>query len=64
MKVLNNIYKLRTELGLSLRDLATLSGVPPGTIDKIENGLSDPRQSTMMKICIGLNKKAEEVFCF
>lgn len=62
MKTFNNIKQLRWERGISLRDLASASGVSYTTISKIENGDTTPTQITMMKISQGLKMKTENVF--
>ena len=40
----------RSLLGWSRRELAIVSGVSPGTIKAIENGLTDARLSTLRKL--------------
>jgi transcriptional regulator with XRE-family HTH domain len=60
--LLNNIYEIRQELGISLRKLEKLSGVDYSSINLIENGIVYPTQINMLKISRGLNKETHEVF--
>lgn len=62
MKIRNSVKQKRLEKGLSIRGLSERSGVSAGTIDKIENGLLNPTQLTMMKISFGLDEDTCEVF--
>lgn len=47
----------RAELGLSLRDLATLADVSYPTISRIENGQDQPRWDTLSKLSAALGKR-------
>ena len=54
-----DIFVLRTEKGLSLRQLAALSGVPASTIADIEHERTDPRWSAIQALVavLGTPKK-------
>lgn len=58
----NKIAFYRVERGLSLRELSMLSGVDPGTINRLENGLSTPRAKTVKALCNALNVPISELF--
>lgn len=62
MVVLNNIYAIRTQQQLSLRELSKLSGVSYVTINKIENGLCSPSQLTMLLLSRALGVPTQLVF--
>lgn len=47
----HRMHALRKNRGLSLRTLATLSGVSKSTISKIENGITDTSIGTLYKLC-------------
>jgi DNA-binding XRE family transcriptional regulator len=61
-KVLNRIKELRKQHGLSQYQLAMLSGLSPSTINDIENGDKNPKQTTMMFIARAFNLKVTQVF--
>ena len=50
------LRNLRSELGLSLRQLSDKVAVSPSTLQKIENNQISPTLSTMLKIAHGLDK--------
>ena len=58
----NKVAFYRITHGLSLRDLAVLSGVDPGTINRLENGLSVPRAKTVKALCDALEVPISELF--
>lgn len=62
MKAKNNIQKIRWERKVTQRELATRSGVSPSTVADIENGLQEPRQSTMIMLAKALELPVTEVF--
>ena len=62
MEISNNIQKLRWEKGMSQRDLASKSGLSRSTIADIENGIEEPKQSSMIAIARALNLPVGEVF--
>lgn len=53
--------KLRTDAGLSVKELADASGVPMSTIGAIERGTRRPLLETARKICRAM-KKSLKVF--
>lgn len=62
MEISNNIQKLRWEKGMSQRDLASKSGLSRSTIADIENGIEEPKQSSMIAIARALDLPVGEVF--
>ena len=46
-----NIRRLRQKQGLSLRELAHLTGITPSMISQIENGKTSPSLATLKNIC-------------
>lgn len=57
----NAFRRARLAAGLDQDVLARLSGVPQGTISRVERG-SDPRLSTAMRLAASLGRPVEEVF--
>jgi quercetin dioxygenase-like cupin family protein len=68
------LHTLRTELGLSLRQLSAKVAVSPSTLQKIEHNQISPTLSTMLRIARGMGKdlqfflepvhaRADVVFC-
>ena len=62
MVLKSNLYELRTERGLSLPQLAQLSGVSVATLNHIENDVSDPRLSTVVAIAWALDVDINQMF--
>lgn len=58
----NKVAYYRVERGLSLRELSSLSGVDSGTINRLENGRSQPRAKTVRALCNALNVPVSELF--
>ena len=56
-KIASKLARARETTGLTLQQLANLSGVAPSTIQKIEAGTMMPSIAVMMKIARGLHKK-------
>jgi len=56
-KIVDKFARERESTGLTLQQLANLSGVAPSTIQKIEAGTMMPSIAVMMKIARGLHKK-------
>ena len=50
--VSKNLKRIRRERGLSLTELAELSGVSKGMLSQIENNGTSPTINTIWKICI------------
>lgn len=60
---MNNIKKIREEIGLGQRELAKLTGLSGGYICHLENGSrKNPSYTTMKKIANALNKDISEIF--
>jgi transcriptional regulator with XRE-family HTH domain len=51
----------RVELGLSVRDLARLSGVNAGDLSKFENGRMIPRAEEFDRVMLVLDERALEL---
>ncbi len=56
-KIGEKLARTREAMGLTLQQIANLSGVAPSTIQKIEAGTMMPSIAVMMKIARGLRKK-------
>lgn len=57
------LRKVRTEQGLTAKELSEASGVPEKNIYRIETGeVADPRLSTVMPLIQALNCSADEIF--
>jgi transcriptional regulator with XRE-family HTH domain len=57
-----SVRKLRTEKSLTLRELATKSGVASSTISKVENGLMSPTYDNILRLAAGLGVDVEALF--
>ena len=60
----NRLKVARVEKGLSQTQLAELVGVSRNTISSIETGQFNPTAKLALILCIALDKKFEELFCF
>ena len=56
-----NLKMLRERRALSLSELALMSNVSRGTINRIENGKQKPSPSTIRKLAQALNVNVEEL---
>jgi transcriptional regulator with XRE-family HTH domain len=56
-KIGDKLARARESMGLTLQQLADISGVAPSTIQKVETGTMMPSIAVMMKIARGLHKK-------
>ena len=56
------LKEIRTLRGLSLLDLANLSGVTESTISRIENHKQEPRPSSMRKLAKALDVTVAELW--
>ncbi len=56
-KIGEKLARARESMGLTLQQIAGLSGVAPSTIQKVEAGTMTPSIAVMMKIARGLRKK-------
>ena len=62
--ILNNLKKIRAEQKLSQSALAEMVGVSRNTISSIETGQFNPTAKLALILCIGLDKKFEDLFYF
>ena len=60
----NRLKVARAEKGLSQTQLAELVGVSRNTISSIETGQFNPTAKLALILCIGLDKKFEDLFYF
>ena len=60
----NNLKAARSEKGLSQQQLADMVGVSRNTISSIETGQFNPTAKLALILCIGCDKKFEELFFF
>lgn len=60
----NHLKIVRTEFGITQKDLADIVGVSRQTISSIENGQFNPTAKLALLLCIALDKKFEELFYF
>lgn len=58
----NKVKLIRTELGMSQKDLAFLVGVTRQTLSLIEKGEYNPTISLCLRLCYRLDKTLNEVF--
>ncbi len=57
----NNLYKIRSERQLTLKQLELLTGVSDSTLNRIENNQTNPTLSTIHKIAKGLKVKINDI---
>ena len=60
--VAKRIRELRTQLGLSMRQLAQRSGLPPEMVSRAERQVSSPSVGTLGQLCKGLGVEPGEFF--
>lgn len=61
--VYNHIQKIRLQQGLTITQLAKLTGLSIGYICHLERGSrQNPSMKVMKKICLALNKDLTDVF--
>lgn len=60
----NRLREARRARGLSQTQLAEMVGVSRNTISSIETGQFSPTAKLALVICIALDKKFEDLFCF
>ena len=56
------IRQLRERKGVSLRELARLSGVGAATLSRIESGEANPRLSTLLRLADVLDVSVTDLF--
>lgn len=57
-----NLYETRTELGITQKELAKLSGIRQSNISRIESGMCSPTIHTLSALALAMNKKLEIKF--
>lgn len=57
-----HLYEIRTSRNLSVRDLATRSGVSKSQINNIENGLKHPTVYTLCLLSLALDVSPYDLF--
>ncbi len=60
----NRLKEVRNNQNLSQRELAEIVGVSRNTISSIERGEFNPTAKLALILCVGLDKKFEELFYF
>ena len=53
------LYETRTDLGISQKELAKLSGIRQSNISRIERGTCSPTINTLSKLAYAMGKKLE-----
>lgn len=62
MTVKYNVHEVRTSQGLTIRQLADLSGVSKTQINDIENGLTHPTVYTLCLLSLALKVEPHSLF--
>ena len=62
MKIINHLNEFRTKHNLTLRELATLSGLSRNYLDRIENGMQYPRINEVYRLVEILETTVENLF--
>ena len=60
----NNLYKIRSERQLTLKQLEILTGVSDSTLNRIENNQINPTLNTIDKIIKGLKININDMLQF
>ena len=56
------MYEIRTQKGMSLRELEELSGIGKSTIDRIENGEANPTVEIICQLAVALGCSPCDLF--
>lgn len=56
-EIRTQVVKLRTDLDITQKELASKSGLTQANVSKIENGSSHPTIDTLIKLADGLGKR-------
>ena len=56
------LWEIRTNAGLSLRQLEELTNIPKSTINNIENEKASPTLDQLEKLAIVLNSKISDLY--
>ena len=62
MKIKYNLYEIRTERNLTLRQLQDLSGIGIATINRIENGIANPTIEVICQLALALECSPHDLF--
>lgn len=62
MKIIYHVNKYRIDTGLTIRQLAELSGVSKSMINNIENGKCNPTLYSLCHIALALNVSVEKLY--
>jgi len=62
MKIIYKLYEIRTEKGLTLRDLEEKSGIGRATINRIENGEGNPTVEVICRLAKALDCQPQDLF--
>ncbi len=62
MQIIYRLYELRSAAGLTITQLADLSGVSKSQINHIENGKGNPTVMTICLLAEALNVEPSELF--
>lgn len=62
MKIVYRLYEIRTEKGMSLRELEELSEIGKSTINRIENGEANPTVEVICKLAVALGCSPCDLF--
>lgn len=57
-----NVRRIRQHANLSQEKLSRISGVRAASLSEIENGLGDPKLSTLLKVAAALKVPVEDLF--
>ncbi len=58
----NDVRARRLALGMSVRELARLTGLSPNEVSRIERGLSEPKVRTAFRLADALRSDVRELF--
>lgn len=62
VKIQSHLWKLRTQKGFTVRQLAQAAEIADSTLSVIENNLTDPRLSTLIRLSIVLECSVLDLF--
>lgn len=62
MKVVYKLYEIRTQKGMSLRELEERSGVGKSTINRIENGETNPTVEIICQLAAAIGCSPYDLF--
>lgn len=62
MKIIYNLYEIRTKRNMNLRELEKVSGIGKTTINRIENGIANPTIEVICRLAVALKCSPYELF--